>query len=71
MVSEKFRIAVKLADRPAWKIAYQADVHPNVLSKIMSGAVRVKVGDRRVLRIGEILGLRPDECFEVNEDAGA
>lgn len=64
MVSQKFKAAVKLADRPAWKIAYEAEVHPNVLSKIMSGAVRVKDGDVRVVRIGAIFGLSAGECFE-------
>lgn len=68
-VSREFKIAVKLAGAPAWKIAYQASVNPNVLSKIMSGALRVKPYDRRVLAVGQILGLKPEECFEdlVNE----
>ena len=66
MVSRKFKIAVKMSETPAWKIAFAAGVHPNVLSKIMSGAVRIKTDDTRVIRIGAILGLSKKECFEEN-----
>ena len=66
-VSKAFRAAVKLADRPAWKIAYEAGIHPNVLSKIITGAVKVKRGDPRVLRVAHVLGLKPGECFEEDE----
>ena len=64
MISRDFKIAVKLAEIPAWKIATQAGINPNVLSKIMTGALRVKPGDQRVLRVGKFLGLKPEECFE-------
>jgi hypothetical protein len=64
MISKKFKIAVKLADIPAWKIALQAGVNSNVLSKIMSGALRVKPGDSRVLKVAQILKLSPGDCFE-------
>jgi hypothetical protein len=65
MISTKFRIAVKMANIPAWKIAFQAEVNPNVLSKIMSGALRVKAGDLRVLRVAQVLGIDPTDCFEM------
>lgn len=68
MISRDFRIAVKLSDLPAWRIAMQAGVNPNVLSKIMSGALRVKPGDERVIRVGGNLGLSPIECFEEEND---
>lgn len=64
MVSRKFKIAVKLSDIPAWKIARQANINPNVLSKIMSGAIRVKPGDCRVIAVGKVLGIPPEECFQ-------
>jgi hypothetical protein len=67
MISRDFKIAVKLSDEPAWKIAYRAGVNPNVLSKIISGAIRVQRDDTRVLRIGNILGLRPEECFDMRQ----
>ena len=64
MVSNQFKIAVKMAETPAWRIAFQAGVHPNVLSKIMSGAVVVKYGDECVIRVGKILNLSAEDCFE-------
>ncbi len=64
MVSRAFIIGVKLADIPAWKIAQEAGLNPSVLSKIMSGALVVRPGDKRVLRVANILGLNAEECFE-------
>jgi len=64
MLSRTFKATVKLANRPAWKIAFEVGLHPNVLSKIMTGAVQVKHGDQRVIDIGSLLGLKPEECFE-------
>lgn len=66
-VSKSFKIAVKMADVPSWKIAVKAMVHPNVLSKIMSGAVPIRKDDPRVLRVAKVLGLSETECFEVSE----
>jgi DNA-binding transcriptional regulator YdaS (Cro superfamily) len=73
MVSRKFKIAVKLSGTPAWKIAQQAGLHPATLSKFISGAEKVLPGDARVIRIGKLLGLRPEECFERTDinDTGA
>lgn len=67
MISKKFKIAIKLSDIPAWKIAYKAGINPNVLSKIMSGALRVKSGDLRVINVGKVIGLNAEQCFEANE----
>jgi hypothetical protein len=64
MVSRQFKIAVKMADRPAWKIAYEAGIHPNLLSKILSGAIRVKRSDKRVLRVADVLGICHADCFD-------
>jgi diphthamide synthase (EF-2-diphthine--ammonia ligase) len=64
MVSKTFRAAIKLSDRRAWQIAYEAGIHPNVLSKIMSGAIRTKKDDERVLRVAKVLGLEPAACFD-------
>lgn len=68
MVSRKSIIAVKMSKTPAWKIAYAAGIHPNVLSKIISGAVRIQPGDARVIRVGEILSLSADQCFDDDDE---
>ena len=63
-VSRRFIEALKLADRPAYKIAWEAGIHPVLLSKIIHGYDRLWPNDRRVLAVGKILGLNSDECFE-------
>ena len=65
MVSRDFKIALKMADEPAWKIAQSAEVDPSILSKIITGMIHVRPGDERVLRVAKVLGLSADECFEV------
>jgi hypothetical protein len=66
-ISRDFKIAVRMADKPAWQIAIKAGVHPNVLSKIMSGALPIRKGDDRVLRIARVLGLSERMCFEEDD----
>ena len=63
MVSGKLIAAIKLADRPAYKIAHEAELHPSTLSKILHGIDEVKPGDPRVVRVAKVLGLEPEECF--------
>jgi DNA-binding phage protein len=64
MVSTSFKIAVKLADRPAWKIAREAGISATDLYKFCSGATIARPGNPKVLKVGEILGLTPEQCFE-------
>jgi len=45
-------------------IAHAAGLHPSTLSKLINGIELVKPGDQRVLRVAEIVGLSPEECFE-------
>ena len=63
-LSRDFVISVKLNERPAYRIAQQAGIHPNTLSKLMSGAERIKPADERVLAVAQVIGLPPELCFE-------
>ena len=63
-VSRKFIESVKLADRPAYRIAQQARLDSGTLSRIIHGNGRIWPNDRRVLRVGKVLGLDPADCFE-------
>ena len=63
MVSEKLRAAIKLGDTPAYRIAQRAGIDPTVLSKLICGIVKVKKGDPRVIAVGHVLNISPDECF--------
>jgi hypothetical protein len=63
-ISRKFWTAVKLHPRAQYKLAWEAGVHPVVLSQILNGYIHPKKGDPRVTKIGGLLGLAPAECFE-------
>lgn len=63
MVSKKFKQAIKLHSKRQYELAWAGEVNPVVLSQIVTGYIRPKPGDDRVVRVGKILGLKPEECF--------
>ncbi len=68
-ISEKFRIALKTSPVRMYRLAQQAGLHPSSLSKFVNGIAPVKVDDPRLLRLGALLGLRPEELFEELPDS--
>ena len=64
MVSKKLKAAIKLGDKPAYKIAQQAGLDPSTLSKLLCGISRVRPNDSRILAIGKVLGIPASDCFE-------
>ena len=64
MVSEKLRAGVKLSDNRAYKIAHKAGIDPSTLSKLICGIVKVRPGDPRVIRVGKVLGIPAEDCFQ-------
>lgn len=70
MVSTKLRHAVKLSDLRSYQIAHKAKVNPTTLSKLMCGINLPNENDQRVVRVGKVLGIPPEECFEDNGDQG-
>ena len=67
MISNKFREAVKLHPKPQYKLAWEAGINPTTLSQIVTGYIKPKVGDQRVIRVAELLGLKPSQCFKETE----
>lgn len=63
MVSEKLKVAVFLSGKRNYQIAAEAGVHPSTLSRLLNGVEKVNQDDPRVLKIGEIVGVAPRECF--------
>ena len=63
-VSDRFLRAIRTAGVPAYQLAYQAGIKPGVLYKITAGIDIPKSGDRRVLAVARVLGLKPSECFK-------
>ena len=68
MISNKLKAAIKLHTEPAYRLAQKAGVNPTVLSKLMRGYQPVKDGDKRIIAIGNLLGINSQDCFE-GEDA--
>jgi hypothetical protein len=63
-LSRQFKIEVKLNDLPAYRLAQMAGINPNELYKLMSGISPPKPNDKRIVKVGKLLGLSPDECFQ-------
>ncbi len=68
MISHKLYNALKTSKTPNYKIAQAAGVHPNWISKAIHNAIKVRHGDPRLIKIGEILGLKPQEIFEAENE---
>ncbi len=63
-LSEEFLIRLKLHELPAYRLAQQAGVNPNVLSRLINGIEPMKPQDERIISVGQVIGLSPSECFE-------
>ena len=68
MISQTFRAAVKLSELKQYEIARAAKVHHTVLSKILNGIDNAKPGDVRVLKVAKVLGLKPEDCFALDNN---
>ena len=63
-ISKAFIAAVKLSGQRSYKLANMADLNPSTLSKLICGIEKVKPNDPRIISLGRVLGLRPEDCFE-------
>ena len=63
-VSETFLIRLKMHELPAYRLAQAAGIDPVRLSKLINGIERVQREDPRIIAVGQVLGLKPDQCFE-------
>ena len=70
-ISQTFIIRLKLHSKPAYRIAQMAGVNPTTLSKLINGAEPIRSSDDRILRVGRILGLEPEEVFDSKEAMNA
>lgn len=64
MLSAKFVSAFNTATMPKYKIARAAGVHPITIWKLINNYQVVHDGDARLVRVGALLGLKPEEIFE-------
>jgi hypothetical protein len=69
-VSQKLKLALLEArcnGRKQYQIAQAAGLHPQVLSGLTSDARPVHPDDPRIIAVGKVLGLAPEECFAARE----
>ena len=64
IVSRKVIDGVKLSHLKSYEIAHLAGLHPSTLSRLIHGIDRIKPHDHRVVKVGKVLGLIPDDCFD-------
>lgn len=67
MISKTLRNTILLSELKSYEIAHQAGLHPSTLSKIICGIEKVECGDQRVIAIGKVLGLSPEDCFDAEQ----
>lgn len=70
MLSKTFIETLKKTGWPYYQLAWDAGLTPNQLYKFTSGIDRPKPGDKRVIKVAKILGLKREECFEEVEKWG-
>ncbi len=63
MLSTAFKEAVKRYPEPQWVIARAAKIHPATLSQLLTGYQLPQPKDERIIRVGEIVGVGPEDCF--------
>ncbi|MEA1947002.1 MAG: helix-turn-helix transcriptional regulator [Thermodesulfobacteriota bacterium] len=63
-VSKKLRAKIKLNNIPAYRIAQLAGMDPSTLSKLICGISTIKPNDPRVIKVGEVLGISAEGCFQ-------
>ena len=70
MISKKLLTEIKLSSTPAYRLAQKAEIDPSTLSKMVCGIIKIKPEDKRVVRVGRLLGFEPEECFEKGKSIG-
>jgi len=64
MLSDRLRIAVRMADERQYRLARRAGLDPSIVSKWLNGIVDPKRGDPRVVKLGALVGVPADACFD-------
>jgi hypothetical protein len=63
MVSKAFIVELLADRRPRKELEAKAGVAPGTVKKILTGDIRPRRGDPRVIALGRALGLSLQQCF--------
>jgi hypothetical protein len=64
MLSETFLARLRSSQTPMYRLAAKAGTDPFWVSRLVSAALAVKARDERIVRLGRLVGLGPNEVFE-------
>ena len=62
-ISPKLVGALRMKHKQMYRLAFRVGMHPTTLSKILNGIQHVRPGDKRLVRLGRLLGITPEELF--------
>ncbi len=63
-LSQLLKNSIKLSDKRHYLIAHEAGIHPTTLSRLLNGIDKIKPDDPRVIAVGRVLDIPPNECFD-------
>ena len=63
MLSKRFIDAVRTSRVRGYELAHLGELDNTFFSAALNGIKKIKIGDKRFIKIGEALGLSPDEIF--------
>jgi transcriptional regulator with XRE-family HTH domain len=70
-VSERLHRAVKTARIRQYELARALGVHHSTLSCWLNGISDVRKNDPRILKLGELVQVPPEECFDNSSEMKA
>lgn len=62
-ISRRFQVALKSSPVRMYRLAQEVGLHPSTLSKLLNGITPAKADDPRIVRLGSLVGLTPEELF--------
>jgi len=69
-ISQRLRNEAKLSDTRHYELVHEAGLHPSTFSRILNGIEKIKEEDPRVISIGKVLGISPEDCFQEGAHSG-
>jgi hypothetical protein len=63
MLSDRLITAVRQSNVPNYRLAREVQLHPVTLSDLLRRARGAEQGDPRIVNLGRLLNVAPDECF--------
>jgi len=63
-ISQKLVATVRLSQLRQYKIATRANLTSSALSRLLCGIDKIKDNDPRIIRVGQVLGIPPQDCFD-------